>query len=692
MVATRPLYTRAQLERMLAPRSIAIVGASPRAASFGVRTLENLAHFKGGVYPVNAKYKEVGGRACYASLAELPEKPDCVVLVVPREVVEQSIKEAAAVGAGSVIVYASGYGEMAHQDAGVAQQRLVEIARAARMPILGPNCMGLVNHGLGAGMTFIPEYSKMPRRTGPIAFVSQSGALGYCLAQAAERGLGYRYFASAGNSADVDIADLIGAMAGDDDVRAIACLFEGLPDARRLLEAGERARSAGKPVIVYKLGVSDDGAAAARSHTGSLAGSAEAFRALFDRAGFVQVDDYEALVEYAKFFAAAGKPLARGVAVVSGSGGAGIIAADMAARHGVPMPQPGEQATSVLKSIVPEFGAARNPCDPTGQVLSVPESYDKCCRALMGDPQYGVLLCIMSVSSHETGTMRAARIATLAREQPKPIAVVWVSEWLQGPGSQQYESDDRVGFFRSLDRCYATIAAWQRWHQGGSANPARVSRKVDFKFDKKILGEREAKTVLGKYGIKSAPERQAKNADEAVKAASELGYPVVLKADGDIEHKTEAGAVKLDLRDEAALRAACGAMTAARNGFLVQQMVKGGVELVVGIKRDPQCGPVLLVGLGGVLVEVLRDTALALAPVGKAEARRMLEGLKGFRLLQGYRGAPAVDLDAVCDAIARISEFAADHADAVEEIDVNPLLARPDGAVALDALIVLRKP
>jgi acyl-CoA synthetase (NDP forming) len=288
--------------------------------------------------------------------------------------------------------------------------------------------------------------------------------------------------------------------------------------------------------------------------------------------------------------------------------------------------------------------------------------------------------------------MRAARIAALAREQPKPIAVVWVSEWLQGPGSQQYEADDRVGFFRSLDRCYATIAAWQRWHQAGSADEARVSRKVDFKFEKKILGEREAKSVLGKYGLKSALERQARNADEAVKAARELGYPVVLKADGEIEHKTEAGAVKLDLRDEAALRAACAAMTAAKSGFLVQQMVRGGVELVVGIKRDPQCGPVLLVGLGGVLVEVLRDTALALAPVGKAQARRMLEGLKGFKLLQGYRGAPAADLGAVCEAIARISEFAADHAGVVEEIDVNPLLARPDGAVALDALIVLRKP
>jgi acyl-CoA synthetase (NDP forming) len=693
MVATsRPLYGRAELERLLAPRSIAIVGASPRAASFGVRTLENLANFKGGVYPVNAKYQEVGGRACFPSLSALPEKPDCVVLVVPREVVEQSIKEAAAVGAGSVIVYASGYGEMERAETGAAQQRLVDIARAARMPVLGPNCMGLVNHALGAGMTFIPEYSKMPRRTGPIAFVSQSGALGYCLAQAAERGLGYRYFASVGNSADIDIADLIGAMAQDDEVRAVACLFEGLPDPRRLLEAGARARAAGKPVIIYKLGVSDDGAAAARSHTGSLAGSAEAFRALFDRAGFVQVDDYEALVEYAKFFAAAGKPLARGVAVVSGSGGAGIISADMAARHSVPMPQPGEKATAVLKSIVPEFGAARNPCDPTGQVLQVPESYDKCCRALLEDPQYGVLLCVMSVSSHETGNMRASRIAALAREQGKPVAVVWVSEWLQGPGSEHYEADDRVGFFRSLDRCYAAIAAWHRWHERAPTVEPRLSTGNSFSFaGKKVLGEREAKTVLGQYGIKAAPGRQAKNADEAVRAAKELGYPVVLKADGDIEHKTEAGAVKLDLRDEAALRAACAGMSAAKNGFLVQSMLKGGVELVIGVKRDPQCGPLLLVGLGGVLVEVLRDTALALAPVGKAEARRMLEGLKGFKLLQGYRGTPAADVDAVCEAIARVSEFAADHADLVEEIDVNPVLARPDGAVALDALIVPRK-
>jgi len=269
----RKPYTRAELQKLIAPQSIAVLGASPRASSFGLRTLENLGLFRGPVYPVNSRYEDIGGRVCHASLAALPERPDCVVLVVPREAVEDSVKEAAAAGAGSVIVYASGYGEMGRAESGAAQRRLADIARAARMPLLGPNCMGIVNHSLGAGMTFIPEYVNMPRRVGPIAYVSQSGALGYCLAQAAERGLGYRYFFSAGNSADVDVADFINAMAEDDDVRAIACLFEGVPSAARLLLAGERARIAGKPVIVYKLGTSEDGAAAARSHTGSMAGS-----------------------------------------------------------------------------------------------------------------------------------------------------------------------------------------------------------------------------------------------------------------------------------------------------------------------------------------------------------------------------------------------------------------------------------
>src|SRR5688572_16127897 len=251
--AQRAAYSRAELEKLIAPRSIAVLGASPRAGAFGMRTLENLARYAGEVFPVNAKYDSIAGRRCYPSLAALPHAPDCVVLVVPREAVEASLEEAAAAGAGAAIVYASGYGEMVREDAGRSQQRLAALARAAKMPMLGPNCMGLVNHTLGAGMSFIPEYARAPARPGAIAVVSQSGALGYSLAQAWDRGLGIRYFFSAGNSADVDVADLIAAMAEDKEVRAIACLFEGAPSAARMLEAGERARRHGKPVIVFKL-------------------------------------------------------------------------------------------------------------------------------------------------------------------------------------------------------------------------------------------------------------------------------------------------------------------------------------------------------------------------------------------------------------------------------------------------------
>jgi len=701
----RPPYTRAQLARLIAPRSIAIIGASPRPASFGMRTLENLAHFKGAIYPVNPKYERIGDLACYPSLKDLPQAPDCALLVVPREGVEASLREAVAVGAGGAIVYASGYGEMAGEDAGAAQRRLAQIGQVAGMPILGPNCMGLVNHELGAGMSFIPEYSAMPRHVGPIAFVSQSGALGYCLAQAAERGVGFRYFFSAGNSSDVDVADLIAAMAEDEGVRAIACLFEGVPSAARLLQAGERARAAGKPVIVYKMGVSDDGAAAARSHTGSLAGSAVAFRALFERAGFVMVDNYEALVEYAQFFAAAGKPRARGVAVVSGSGGAGIIAADMAARHGVPMPQPKPATVAELRTVVPEFGAARNPCDPTGQVLSVPESYGKCCRALLADPQYGVLVCAMSVATKEVSSARSATIAQMAREQDKPVSVAWVSEWLEGPGSHAYEADEKVALFRSLDRCFGTIAAWQAFHarEATEKTPPRLAGKDAAARARALLAaggatlvEREAKQVLAAYGVPVVEERLARSADEAVAAARALGYPVVLKAESPtILHKTELGVVRLNVADEAGVRRHYAEIQAAARGHelagvLVQPMA-GGVEVIVGARTDPAVGPVVVVGSGGVLVELMQDSVASLAPVTKSQAGRMLERLKGYKLLTGFRGSLAVDLDALAEAVARISEFAADFAGEVSEMDVNPLRCSGERIVAVDALITRRK-
>ena len=702
--AQRAAYTRAELDKLIAPRSIAVVGASSRAGAFGMRTLENLAQYAGEVFPVNAKYDSVAGRRCYPSLAALPHAPDCVVLVVPREAAEASLEEAAAAGAGAAIVYASGYGEMAREDAGRAQQRLAAIARAAKMPMLGPNCMGLVNHALRAGMSFIPEYARSPANAGAIAVVSQSGALGYSLAQAWDRGVGVRYFFSAGNSADVDVADLIAAMAEDEGVRAIACLFEGVPSAARMLEAGERARRHGKPVIVFKLGTSADGADAARSHTGSLAGSAVAWRALFERAGFVPVEDFEALVEAAGFFAAAGKPLARGVAAISGSGGAGVMAADKAAAHGVPMPQPLEATAAKLRAIVPEFGAARNPCDPTGQVLSVPESFSQCCRALLEDPQYGVLVVPATVAVAETAKDRVPQMSAMARSQAKPVVLVWLSEWLQGPGAEGYEQDERIPVFRSMERCFAAIAAWQA-HAGRQFSSAPRLSKPDaaaqarelIRSAKGNLTESEAKRVLAAYGIPVVEERLAKSVEEALAAAKALGFPVAMKAESpSILHKTELGVVKLGIADDAALKKAYEGIVGASKGHalrgvLVQSMIPG-VEVIAGARIDPVVGPVVLVGSGGVLVELMQDSVAALAPVSAAEAKAMLARLKGYKLLTGFRGSAAVDIDKLADAVARISELAADLAGEIEELDVNPLRCGARGIFAVDALVTRASP
>jgi acyl-CoA synthetase (NDP forming) len=562
--------------------------------------------------------------------------------------------------------------------------------------------MGLVNHGLRAGVTFLSEYARAPAAPGSIAIVSQSGALGYSLAQAWDRGLGVRYFFSCGNSADVDVSDLVAAMAEDPEVRAIACLFEGTPSAARMREAGERARRAGKPVIVFKLGTSADGAAAARSHTGSLAGSAVAWRALFDRAGFVTVEDFEALLEYAAFFSAAGRPGARGVAVISGSGGAGVMAADKAATHAVAMPQPRPETVAVLQSIVPEFGAARNPCDPTAQVLNIPDSFVRCCRALLEDPQYGALVVPGTVAIQQTAKERVPTMAALARDQPKPVVLVWLSEWLQGPGSADYEADERIPVFRSMERCFAAIAAWHARADREFAPAPRRSPPEAAAQARALLAsggatltEREAKRALAAYGVPVVGERLARSADEAAAAARELGYPVVLKAEApDILHKSDLGVVRLDIGNEAELRPAYAEVVAAARGhelrgILVQPMISGA-EVIVGARVDPAVGPVVLVGSGGVLVELIHDTVAALAPVGVAEARAMLARLRGYRLLQGFRGSAPADLEALADAIARISELAADLAGEIEEMDVNPLRCGPRGIAAVDALITRR--
>ena len=691
---SRPVYRRAQLARLLDPASIAIVGASARPGSFGERTERNLAHFTGRLHLVNARYERLGERPCHPSIAALPEIPDLVVAATPLEAAEAVLRDCIKAGVGAAILYAAGFAETGRPDRIALQTRLAAMAQDGGLRLVGPNCIGLLDYASGATISFIaiPRPAAPPTRPA-LGIVSQSGNLGLALAQSVETGTVIGRVLTCGNSCDVDVADLVAALAEDPACSAIACLFAGMAQPRRLIEAAELAWAADKPLVVHKLATGEQGAAAALSHTGSLAGSDAAYRAAFERAGAVLCEGFEGLLETASFLA---------------------MAADRAEAHRVPMPQPGPETSAILEARIPEFGSARNPCDVTAQVLNDPASLRDCADALLADPTFGTLI-LPNGYAYDFATPRFAMLGELAVRHGKPACVVWTTQWLDGPGARQAEANPHVALFRSMDRCLAAIAAWQtRGVRQASIRQASVRPAITrlappeaaetaarlLRQAGTTLTEREAKAVLAAYGVPVVQERLATDANAAVAAAEAIGYPVVLKVESpDLPHKTEADVIRLDLRDAAAVRAAFAAVmtnagraapNARINGVLVQPMVPQGIELVVGARIDPLFGPLVVVGLGGILVELLRDSVVALAPVGAAEARGMLDRLKGAALLRGFRGMPPVGLDRLAGIIQRVSELAVDQQDGIAEIDVNPVICASDRQVAVDALIVRR--
>ncbi len=705
------VYRHADLTRLLHPASVAVIGASTRAGSFGERVLHNLQHYGGRVYPVNARYEQIGERHCYPNVAALPEVPDCAVVTAAREAVEEIVQDCARAGVGGVIIFASGYAETGKQDRIEQQYRLAAIARETGMRIVGPNCIGVVNALLDMRVTFMDITPIPPPRKQSIGMVSQSGALGMALAQAVVRGVSFSHVMTSGNSCDVDMADYISYLADDPSCAAIACVFEGMAEPERMLVAAERAWQRDKPLIVFKMATGEQGAAAAMSHTGSLAGSQAAYRAVFQRAGAILVEDYEALAETAAFFAKAPPPKARGVAVVAASGGAAIMAADRAEQYGVPLPQPNDAVRDILMSHIPEFGSARNPCDVTAQILANPELLNACADALLGDPSYGALV-VPQTYGYAPSAKRIPVYDALAAKHGKITCIAWQTEWLEGPGVKEAEESEHVALFRSMPHCFAALAAWH-WRakkraSGAPTTPATPekvlaqAKRLILAAKGQTLTEREAKQVLALYGVPVVGEHLAQSVDEAMNAAGSLGYPVVLKVElPDLPHKTEAGVVRLNIHSADEVRAAhqtimakVNAVTPAPriNGVLVQRMMPQGIEMVVGARIDPLFGPLVVVGLGGILVELLQDSALAPAPVTHDEALALLAQLKGARLLDGFRGMPGVDRNRLADVICSIATFAADHRDAIAELDVNPLICTGDSITAVDALIVPKRP
>ncbi len=698
------LYAHAALSRVLAPRSIAVLGASPRAGAFGDRVLANLARYGGAVHPVNAKYAEIRGLPCHASVAAIPGGTDCAVIVTAREAVEPLAREAIAAGVGGIVIFASGYAETGKLARAADQDRLTALARESGVPIIGPNCIGITDYALGMRITFMPDAAIPAPTSRAIGVVSQSGAMGFALEQAAERGVAISHVLTSGNSCDVDMADYVAYLAGEESCGAIALLFEGMAKPARLVAAARLAAEAGKPLVVCKIATGEEGAQAAMSHTGSLAGSDAAWRAVLAREGAVVVDDFEALAETASFFLKAPpRPLAAGVAVICTSGGAGIMAADKAERHAVPLPQPRPEALEILAARIPEYGAARNPCDVTAMVLNDPESLSACANALAADPAYGAIV-LPSVYASPLAVARVPFYASLARQHGKPVCIAWLPEWLEGPGAKEMERDPGVVLFRSMDRCFATMAAWRRRAAALARGAAVVSSPCLRDAAARVLAaagpvlaEREAKSLLASYGIPVVPEALATSTEEAVAVAARFGGKVAMKIESpDIPHKTEAGVIRLGVTGDAAVRAAYTELLVAASrvagaciaGVLVQPMIPQGIEIILGARMDRMFGPMVVAGLGGIFVELLRDTAIAPAPLAHGEARALLEGLKGAAIFRGFRGLPPVDLDRLADILCGLGAFIADHAELITEVDINPLIATADGMVAVDALIV----
>ncbi len=696
-----PLRTPDSLRRLLSPRSIAVIGVSAEPTGFGARTVQNMSGFAGDVWCVNPKYagQTLHGRPCVATIADIPGVPDSAVIALPRTGVLPAVEALAAKGGGGAVLYASGYGETDLPERAEEEAHLRARARELGFPLLGANCLGFVDHVRRCGATFMPDYVKMTAPAGGVGIVSQSGAMGYALMQAAERGFAVAHMLTAGNSTDLDVCDLAAFQLAMPEVRCIALAVEGVRDARRLLALGEQARHAGKPIVVLKLGRGSVGAAAAMSHTGSMAGATEAWSAGFRRAGLLEVEDFDALLETAGFLAKAPPPRGRGVGIVTPSGGAGIMAADHAEFAGLDLPQPRPDTAATLKASIPEFGSPRNPCDLTAQVATNPKLFEDCMAAMLADDQYATVIFPVVYHNPATTPSRMVTLDAMAKAAGKPICVMWIPESLEGPGAEAADVAPHLALFRSTRRMMKAIRLWLDHHgaQAEAAIPALPAPALP--AGAATLMEAEAKALFRQAGIPVGEERRAADAAEAVAAAQAIGFPVVLKLDSpDVAHKTEVGGVQLNLADADAVRAAFARiMQGARDhapqarveGVLVQRMEARGVELILGARRDPQWGTMLLVGLGGVQAELWKDVQMDVAPVSPARAEAMLRALKSWPLLDGFRGAAKVDVAAVAQAVSRFSAFAAACGPRLEEAEINPLLCRPDGCVAVDGLMTL---
>ena len=691
--------TNAGLDALFAPRSIAVIGASSnpeKVAGLPVRFLREFG-YQGRIFPVNPTSAEIQGLRAYENIAAVGQPVDLAILSLPASATVKALDDCGRAGVRAAVLFASGFAELGAEGAR-EQERLQAVAQQHGKRVLGPNCLGMMNVNTGAYATFSPLLHSGALKPGNVAVVSGSGAFGvFALVRARERGIGISLFASTGNEADVDLAECIRYLAEDEQTKVIACYMEGARDGERLAAALELARLHRKPVIVCKSGTSAMGGATAASHTAALAGADEIFDAVFRQHGAYRARDVDEMFDVAYACSVSPLPRSRRLGILSMSGGAAVSLADAAERFHMEVPTLPEPLQQRILERVPH-GSASGPIDLTGKVLDDHSIFPDVVDEVVNSGTYDSVVAFQAVTgitpqhrSFITGTWSTVR----ERHPELPVAVVSVFDdenrrFLDGIGCMAFEEPTRAV------RALAALAGLREvFDRSAPTHERPASMPLATPMDR---SERQALALVAKAGIPVVPHATACDARQAADAATAMGFPVVLKVlSDDIPHKSDAGRVALRLREAEEVKNAFENILqrvrqarpdATIDGVLVAPMIQGGVECILGGLVDPVFGPVVMFGLGGIHVEVLKDVSFRRAPLDRAEAYRMVREIRSAAVLDGVRGQPPVDQQALADALVRLSHLIVANVGHVASIEINPFIALPHGGMAVDALVV----
>ena len=695
-----------RIEIMLHPRSIAIIGASAKL-QYGGRFLNNLleARYNGSIFPVNPRHEELMGVRCYPDVSSLPEVPDLAAIIVPFESTMTVLEECARKGVKTGVIITAGFAEKGTDERKAAQEALCDFTRRTGMRLCGPNCLGIANvkdriWSCSAALSDIQTIA-----AGNIALVCQSGAsaFGPFLARARDRGLDFSYIISTGNEVDLDTSDFIRYCIHRPEVKSIVAYFEAIRDSDKFRAVAKEALTLGKPIVAIKIGRSSAGQRAALSHTASMTGSDQAYDALFKQTGVIRLDDWDEVLDVASLLVKIPPFHKKSIGVVAHSGGVASLLADKCEQI-MEVPPPSDSTRQGLEAILKGLGSSANPADITWHAFE--EELVDILNLMLNEDAFGGVILGTAGSDNQ-----AKRIIDAAEKTQKPLAMLWTGSEREVKGLKLLQSS-QVPVFYSVETLGKAIKASLYYHRireyyavedGYRKATASLPAKFDIPKRKGPLGLMESLELLSSFGIDVPKGSLANSVKEAGKLADSIGYPVVMKVDSpDLPHKTELGLVKTGLRSRVEVENAFREMwertstlesSTSIKGILIQEMVEGGIEVIMGIKKDPQLGQVLLFGLGGIFTEVLKDSSLRVCPVNEFDVQEMIHEIKGFRILEGFRGKAPADIAALEKTLLNLSSLAMATKEQITELDINPLIVLPQnkGAMAVDALIVSRQ-